>query len=224
MDWIHEKPRQNRFGKAPAAIALSAGLLSLVGIAAYAQSRSNATGKAQVIERRGPQIALTANSGGQVVVLFPQASQSSGAQMGDVEVVLVESQQPAAVEGQPQAAATPTGREVLFSSRDANDGLVRYTIDQGGNARQMMVLARVGGKYVEARQTGGGEGVTVLTVQQPAPEVADPGAQQGGAEGAAGSPTTGEGAGSGNAGATAQQQGPPPQAAIIMIYAPGSAR
>ena len=189
MDWINEKPRQtgNRTKLKIAAALASAVAVSMVGLA-IAQQKSNATGKAQVIERRGPEVPLVANGGGQVVVLFPQGMQGGGGQPGegDVEIVMVERQQAAAAEGQPAAAPSATGREILFSSRDANEGIVRYTIDPGGNARQMMVLARVGGKYVEARQSGGGEGVMVFTVQQPQKEQAPDAAAQAAAAAAAG--------------------------------------
>ena len=220
MNWIIKQPARPH-GKLRTAAALSVALVSIVGIAAFAQQKGAATGKAQVVERRGPELPIAANAGGQVVVLFPLATANAGGQGGnEVEVVFVESNVPAAQEGQPAPAPQSTGREIVFSTRDANEGVVRHTFDNAGGARKVMILARVGGKYVEARQSGGGEGVTVFTVAQPAPEAPAPAPAADPAAPAVAPPAEGQPPA---APATPSQPTQPAQAAVIIVYTGGAA-
>ena len=208
-DPVFAPPAARRFG-VRAAIA-GAALVTIVGVAALAQSKGS-SGKARVVERHGPELPIAANTGGQIVVLFPQASANGEAQGDDVEVVFVESNVPAApAQGQPAPPPTATGREIVFSSRDANEGVVRYAMDAAGGERKVMILARVAGKYVEARQTGGGEGVNVYTVakpEAPKPEAAKPDAP------AADQPAPAEG----QQPAAPEAPKPPAQSAVIVVY------
>lgn len=136
-------------------------------------------GQARLVERRGPEVEVRQNAPGHIVVLFPGASHSDNP-ANDVEIVLVESQLPQqASEGQPQGQPQSTGREIVFCSRDADRGLVSYSLDANGNGRKLMVLARVGGQAAEVRQIGGGDGVLLFAVQTPQkPEQPEQAAQQ----------------------------------------------
>jgi hypothetical protein len=208
-------------------------------------------GQARVVERRGPEVDLHQNARGQVVVLFPQSAgqqqQTPGA--GDVEICFVESQysQSSDAAGQ-QTQAQATGREILFSSRDAQNGVVSYNVDPAGNGRKLMLVARVGGESVEVRHSGGSEGVMFFTVQRPQQQAQTGQAASDGnrfgqtadAQAAGGTPagegSQGVGSPDGQANGSAPAQGqmdqaqthqlhqgtpPPEQAAIIIVYTSG---
>jgi hypothetical protein len=167
---------------------LGAALL-VTSAAAPAQNQPNAqdqqVGRAQVRERKGPEVDVRPNQAAQVVVLFPQHLTGSPGQQaqpggsGDIEIVILESRIPAASqqggEGQPQQPSNqqpiPTGKEYVFNSRDAVRGLVSYQLEGAGEGRKLMVLARVNGQMVEAKGSPGSEGVTVFTL--PLPQQAD---------------------------------------------------
>lgn len=235
------------------------GLVSLVGVTALVgttttvcaqDQQQQQKGQARVVERRGPEVDLKQSARAQVVVLFPGAIQQQSSGQGDVEIYLVESQyaQSADNQGQ-QGQAQSTGREILFTSRDAQNGVVSYSMDAAGNGRKIMLVARVNGEIVEVRQTGGGEGVTFYTVQRPQQgqsqmaQGSQPGGQtaqnsgggsgtsQGGQQGGSGGGQPEQGGGSDpqaqgqmDQSQTLQlQQGAqqPEQAAIIVVYTAG---
>lgn len=216
----------------------AAGAIAASGMICIAQQQPDQQGQARVVERTGPEVEVPANGqGGQIVVLFPQAAGGQGGNNGDVEVVLVESQMPAAqaagAEGQSQQP-TPTGREILFSSRDATDGLVRHTLDTSGNGRRMKVLARVNGQYVQAQQSGGTANVTVFTIARPQqqPQQQQQQQQQQAQDSAAqADPNAAQGAPEGAGGPEQQQQQPaqpqqpqtPAPAAVLILYAGSNA-
>lgn len=155
-------------------LAMAGGIVALLGTSAavFADANQPQKGQARVVERRGPELDLRQSAQTQVVVLFPDAVQHQG--RNDVEIVLVESQLPPQSsdgQGQPQQAQS-TGREILFSSRDADRGLVTHNLDASGNGRKLMLLARVDGQMVEVRQAGNAEGASFYTVQRPQQQVA----------------------------------------------------
>ncbi len=153
-----------------AGVAILAGTTSML-CAQDAQHK----GQARLVERRGPEMELQQNARAQVVVLFPRAGDQNGGSIGDVEVTFVESQyatqsaDPAA----PGQVVQPTGREIVFCAKDAENGVVSYSLDPSGNGRKMMLLARVDGETAEIRQSGGGDGVTFYLVQRPAKQKSD---------------------------------------------------
>lgn len=185
-----------RFGAATVAILATTGTILL------AQPQPSPEGKARVVERKGPEVDVRANAAGQVVVLFPQTAQ---ADRNVVEVTMVESQLPApAAAGQPAPTqtATPTGKEFVFSSKDARDQTVSFKVDANGNPRKLMLLATIDGKSAEVRAAGGPEGVTLYTVTMPeAPKPADAPKPEGE-----------------QANAPAAPPAPPAQAAVIVFY------
>jgi hypothetical protein len=189
------------------------GIASLVGVSALIgttatvcaqDQQQQQKGQARIVERRGPEVDLRQNARAQVVVLFPGAIQQ-GSSQGDVEICLVESQisQSSDDQGQ-QGQAQSTGREILFSSRDAQNGVVSYGLDAAGNGRKLMVIARVNGEMVEVRQSGGGEGAMFYTVQRPQNQQTAQGGNQGGgqmAQNSGGGSGSGQGSQQGGSGA-----------------------
>ena len=212
-----------RLGAAAVAIVATTGTILL----AQPQPTPDDKGKARVVERRGPEVDVRANGGGQIVVLFPHAAQGAGGGGKVVELTMVESQLPPAAAPGQQAApqtATPTGKEYVFNSRDARDQTVSYKLDANGNARKLMLLAKIDGKVVEVRAAGGPEGVQVYTI--PMPEVPKPQQQQqpqqqpqqtGGTEGGDAAAQAAAAAAAAPA-APAAPPAPPAQAAVIILY------
>lgn len=202
-----------RFSAATVAILATTGTILL----AQPQPTPDDKGKARVVERKGPEVDVRANGAGQIVVLFPHSANPQGGggngTSNGVEVTLVESQlPPAAAPGQPAGpqTATPTGKEYVFNSSDARDQTVSLRVDPNGNARKLMVLAKVGGKTVEVRPAGGPEGVAVYTVAMP--EAPKPAAEQ----------PKPEGGDQAAPAAPAAAPAPPAQAAVIIFYSGGA--
>ncbi len=148
-------------------IAAAALAVASVGLpAALGQQNQNA-GQARVVQQQGPEIQIPQDARPQVVVFFPQ--QTQGGQSQGVQVEFIESrfEQRQDEEGQQQRGpATPTGRVLVFNSDEAQNGVVSHALDQGGNM-QYRVAARSGGQMLEVSQSGGGQGVQLMIVQQP---------------------------------------------------------
>ena len=205
MPWNFRPPLVPMSRRRRDAIRLSAGAIAIVAMTgtillAQPQPTPDDKGKARVVERRGPEVDVRANAAGQVVVLFPQNGDRTA-----VEVTIVESQLPApAAAGQPAPpqTATPTGKEFVFSSKDARDQTVAFKLDANGNPRKLMLLAKIDGKMAEVRPAGGPEGVGVFTIAMP--EVPKPPE----APKSEGDP----------AAAPAPPPAPPAQAAVIVFY------
>ena len=203
-DRAAQAPRRRRnLTRALAGAVAIAAASGTVLLAQQQQPGADDKGKARVVERRGPEVEVRSSGVGQVVVLFPQ---TVSGERNVVELTMVESQLPAPAQpGQPaQGSAMPTGREFVFSSKDARDQTVSYKLDASGNGRKLMLLAKIDGKMAEVRQAGGSEGVQMYTVAMP--EVPKPAAE-------AAAP-----AADGQPAAPAAPPAPPAQAAVIVFY------
>lgn len=202
-----------RSRRRPIGIALGVAALavSTASISLAQQPPADDKGKARVVQRRGPEVDVRAAGGGHIVVLFPHAAAQGQPNGKGVEIVLVESQlPPAPAPGQPAAPGgpMPTGREFVFNSADARDQTVSFKLDTNGNARKLMMLAKVDGKEAEVRAAGGPEGVQIFTVAMPeAPKPPTPEGQPAPAEGQP----------------PAAPPAPPAQAAVLVLYTGGTA-
>ena len=194
-------------------LALAAGLAILASSAGvvHAQQSDDDKGKARVVERKGPEVEVKANTPGHVLVLFPVMQ--SG-EKNAVEITMVESQMPAAPAPgeQPQGSQQPmpTGKEYVFNSKDARDQTVSYKLDANGMGRKLMLLGKIDGQTVDVRPAGGPEGVQMYLVTMPE----KPKPQQEQAQ-----PKEGEQAAPQQ---PAQPPAPPTQAAIIVVYTGGT--
>lgn len=169
-----------------AAVAMASALAFAAPTFAQQQDQQDQSGQARVIQQNGPEFQIKQQQGqaGQaqqqnepyVVVLFPRTGaspQQGGAQA--IQIELIESklpqQQDGEQAGQPQGQAQPTGNALLFSSTDAQNGVVSYKLENAGNM-SYRVGARSGGKMLKIDGGQGGQGVQVMTVKM------DPSQQQ----------------------------------------------
>ena len=170
--------KRSAFSAVLTAAAITAATVVGISPTFAQQPPDDGKGQAQVVERKGPEVDVKKEAAGRVVVLFPQSgTQQNGQpqQGGEVTITLAESsvpQAPEAKEGEPQqqpGKAMPTGREFVFNSKDARDGVVSHMMKTDASAdRKLMVLATIDGKETQVQQTGGnGQDVAIFTVMMP---------------------------------------------------------